>query len=318
MTWDPWNDGATKVFAFAGRFSYALPAGLTAAIFSPFTELATFNLDPVSVVPDHVSSATRTGRRSSSPAVRPREFRSTPASSLPTRTNSRWGSKVARAEPDGRSAGHLPPARQRDRGPAAISTGRAGDRAPPLRGHHAGLRRQVRQWRRPDVQWPHRQRRLGRVHADRARRAAGEARLQGHRAAGAEDRRRSPVGPGELRLFLAAGQLRRRRQPGRQRAVDSGAQRGLRLPALWHDGYGDPRPRPAASLPAGWLLGHARGACPSVLQAFAESGAPLNQLGYFNFNYDPLVYLVPRGTAGACPRTGARTSRSRIRSRSVP
>jgi len=37
------------------------------------------------------------------------------------------------------------------------------------------------------------------------------------------------------------------------------------------------------------------------LQAFAESGAPLNKMGYFNGNLDPVIYLVPRGSAGRLP-----------------
>jgi hypothetical protein len=53
VTWDPWNDGATKVYAFAGRFSYALPTNMAAALFfGGFESATTFNYDPVSVVQD--------------------------------------------------------------------------------------------------------------------------------------------------------------------------------------------------------------------------------------------------------------------------
>jgi hypothetical protein len=52
VVWDPWRDGATKVYAFAGRFSYGLPTGMAINVFSNFTVLHTFNYDPVSVVPD--------------------------------------------------------------------------------------------------------------------------------------------------------------------------------------------------------------------------------------------------------------------------
>ena len=37
------------------------------------------------------------------------------------------------------------------------------------------------------------------------------------------------------------------------------------------------------------------------LQAFAETGAPLNQMGYFNWLHGANVFLVPRGSAGRLP-----------------
>jgi len=37
------------------------------------------------------------------------------------------------------------------------------------------------------------------------------------------------------------------------------------------------------------------------LQAFAESGAQLNKLGYFNSTYGSMVFLVPRGSEGRLP-----------------
>jgi carboxypeptidase family protein/TonB-dependent receptor-like protein len=52
IVWDPWRDGATKVYAFAGRFSYGLPTAMAITVFSNFTVLNTFNFDPVSVVQD--------------------------------------------------------------------------------------------------------------------------------------------------------------------------------------------------------------------------------------------------------------------------
>ena len=51
--WDPWRDGTTKIFASAGRFSYALPTVAAAASFSSFPgQIQTYNFDPVSVVQD--------------------------------------------------------------------------------------------------------------------------------------------------------------------------------------------------------------------------------------------------------------------------
>ena len=45
--WDPWRNGATKVYAFAGRFSYALPTAVAAMAFNSITSVTTVNFDPV-------------------------------------------------------------------------------------------------------------------------------------------------------------------------------------------------------------------------------------------------------------------------------
>jgi len=52
VVWAPWNDGATKVFAFAGRFSGAMSTQGTAAALGDATGAVTWNFDPVSLVPD--------------------------------------------------------------------------------------------------------------------------------------------------------------------------------------------------------------------------------------------------------------------------
>src|SRR5262249_16350812 len=52
VIWDPWNNGATKIYASVGRFSYALPTAQTAAVFGSFVRAQTYNFDPVSVVQD--------------------------------------------------------------------------------------------------------------------------------------------------------------------------------------------------------------------------------------------------------------------------
>jgi hypothetical protein len=51
VVWDPWRDGATSVYVFAGRFSYALPTA-EALSFGSFTSLETYNFDPISVTQD--------------------------------------------------------------------------------------------------------------------------------------------------------------------------------------------------------------------------------------------------------------------------
>ena len=52
VIWDPWRDGATKIYAFAGRFSYALPTVAAGISFGSFTVLETYNFDPVGVTHD--------------------------------------------------------------------------------------------------------------------------------------------------------------------------------------------------------------------------------------------------------------------------
>ena len=91
----------------------------------------------------------------------------------------------------------------------------------------------------------------------------------------------------------------RRSQPARV-PHGSGDERGLRLPALWHNGDGAlflDRPH-RGRLDGFWMTPWRV----SVgLQAFVESGAPLNKLGYFNEWSGPAVLLVPRGSAGRLP-----------------
>ena len=72
VVWDPWRDGATKIYAFAGRFSYGLPTGMAINVFSNFTVLYSFNYDPVSVVPDP-NVPGHDGRTSSRSEAAPRE-----------------------------------------------------------------------------------------------------------------------------------------------------------------------------------------------------------------------------------------------------
>ncbi len=52
VVWDPWKNGATKIYAFAGRFSYALPTVAAALSFTSQGNIETFNFDPVRVTQD--------------------------------------------------------------------------------------------------------------------------------------------------------------------------------------------------------------------------------------------------------------------------
>ncbi|MEX1245413.1 MAG: TonB-dependent receptor [Thermoanaerobaculia bacterium] len=52
VVWDPWRNGETKLYAFAGRFSYALPTVAAVLVFGMGTFFRTYNFDPVSVTQD--------------------------------------------------------------------------------------------------------------------------------------------------------------------------------------------------------------------------------------------------------------------------
>jgi hypothetical protein len=81
--------------------------------------------------------------------------------------------------------------------------------------------------------------------------------------------------------------------------TSSGFAWSFNYPALWHNGYGAlALDRPNRFRFDGWWVTPPR--ISVGLQAFVESGAPLNRLGYFAF-YGPAVNLVPRGTAGRLP-----------------
>ena len=97
--------------------------------------------------------------------------------------------------------------------------------------------------------------------------------------------------------------------------TDPGINSDFDYPQLWHNAYGilaldrPNRFRLDGYWNTPWRL--------SVgLQAFAESGG--SSTGLLQSVLRLRVFLVPRGSAGGCRRTGERTSRSRIRSRSAP
>ena len=71
-------------------------------------------------------------------------------------------------------------------------------------------------------------------------------------------------------------------------------------PQMWHNGYGIlALDRPNRFRLDGYWVTPWR--LSSGLQAFVESGAPLNRLGYFNEFYGSDVFLVPRGSEGRLP-----------------
>jgi len=52
VAWDPWQDGKTKIYVSAGRFSYALPTAAVANGFGEFTVRLSYNFDKYGVVQD--------------------------------------------------------------------------------------------------------------------------------------------------------------------------------------------------------------------------------------------------------------------------
>jgi len=52
VVWDPERDGKMKLYAFAGRFYYALPTDLSVLVYGARTFAQTYNFDPVSLVQD--------------------------------------------------------------------------------------------------------------------------------------------------------------------------------------------------------------------------------------------------------------------------
>jgi Carboxypeptidase regulatory-like domain/TonB dependent receptor/TonB-dependent Receptor Plug Domain len=299
VTWDPWNNGATKVTAFAGRFSYAMPTGQTAAIFANITGLTTYNFDPVSVVQDpNVIGHGRQvvdagggpfGSPVDSGIVAPyqdeltlgieRLFGSSLTVGL-TATYRRLGSAIEnRCDFDRSSAatdhsrcaiitpgssgafasGEVPTCNGLVDDPAWYSCEPTGPATPPAKRVYRGIELLARQ-----------------TVGDRLWFQASYvySSLRGNYDGGVNEG-----------LFG-------RSIPGRNEDFD--------YPALWHDGYGIlflDRPQ-RLRLDGYWVSpwGLSVG-----VQAFVESGAPLNQLGYFNFNYGSMVFLVPRGSAGRLP-----------------
>jgi hypothetical protein len=82
--------------------------------------------------------------------------------------------------------------------------------------------------------------------------------------------------------------------------TDPGVNSDFDYPALWHDGYGilgldrPYRLRFDGFWATPWKL--------SVgLNAFVESGTPLNKMGFFNTGYGAYVFLLPRGSVGRLP-----------------
>jgi hypothetical protein len=299
IVWDPWRDGATRVFAFAGRFSYAMPTGQMVALFGDFTGLKTFNFDPVGVAQDpdvfgHGRSVVVAG---GGPFGSPVDSGVTPpyqdeltvglerafglsltvglkgtyrrlGAAIENRCDfNSWSeetnySRCAIISPgsSGRFAGgQVPTCNGLTDNPAWYSCEPTGPPSPSAKRIYRGIELLARQ-----------------TVADRLWIQASYvySSLRGNYDGGVNEG------------------LYGRTIPGRNEDFD--------YPALWHDGYGVlALDRPHRLRVDGYWVTPWRLAL--GLGAYVESGAPRNQLGYFNSRYGPLVFLVPRGSAGRLP-----------------
>jgi outer membrane receptor protein involved in Fe transport len=296
VVWDPWRDGATKVLAFAGRFSYAMPTGQAVAIFGDFTGLTTYNFDPVSVVQDpnvfghRQQSIVAGGGPQGSPVdsgiVAPYQDELTVGierllgSSLTVGlkgTYRRLGSAIENRCDFVRS-----PETENSRC-AIITPGSSGKFAsgdlPTCNGLDSP-------WSSCEPTGPA---------SPPAKRVYRGIELLARQAVGDRLWVQASYVYSSLRGNYDGGVnegLYGRTIPGRNEDFD--------FPALWHDGYGilaldrPNRFRLDGYWVTPWLL--------SVgLQAFVESGAPVNKLGFFNRTYGSMVFLVPRGSEGRLP-----------------
>lgn len=298
VIWDPWRDGATKVYAFAGRFSYALPTVAAAASFGQFWVLQTFNFDPVSVVQDpNVLNHEKPGNPQGGVFGDPVDA-GVKASSLdeltvgverllmPTLTVGLKGTyrSLGSTLEDRCDFDYNSPLTDYSRC-AIINPGSDGKFAsgdvPTCNGLY------------DDPEW----------YQCYPRGPASPEVKRYYR--GIELFARQSVGNS---LWLQASYVYSTLRGNYDGGVNQGAygqtnpgiNNDFDYPAIWHNGYGTlaldrtNRFRLDGYWVAPWQLAVG-------LQAFVETGAPLNQMGYFNDGYGPSVFLVPRGSVGRLP-----------------
>ena len=298
MVWDPWRDGATKVFASAGRFSYALPTVAVAASFGGLTQLVTYNFDPVSVVQD--PNVIGHGKM----VVEGTGTYSTP-----------------------RDAGLK--ASYQDELVVGIERMLAPGLTVGLKGTYRSLNQAMEDRcdfdpTSPDTDYSS----CALVNPGSNAKFASGAAPTCNGLFDVEDAYQCyPAGPptpkvsriyrgievvarqsiGD-RFWLQASyiysSLRGNYDGGVNQAVYGQTSPGINsdfdYPALWHNGYGVlalDRPNSFRldgywTMPWNLSIG---------LQGFVETGAPLNKMGFFNSNYGPLVFLEPRGSVGRLP-----------------
>jgi hypothetical protein len=297
VVWDPWKNGVTKIYAFAGRFSYALPTFAAARIFQNFTMLQTYNFDPVSTVqdPNVLGHGERVVWDGGAPQGDPVDAGAKPwyQDELTVGVERLFGPTLTiglkgtyrrlgrvledrcdfdynRPETDyspcalvnpgssGRFAhGDVPTCNGFDND--AYACGDTGPATPPARRLYRGIELLVRE-----------------TVADRLWLQASYvySSLRGNFDGGVNEG--------------ATGQT----SPGYNPDFD--------YPQLWHNGYGAlALDRPHRFRLDGYWVTPWR--LSLGLQAFVESGAPVNRLGFFNSHSGSVVFLVPRGSEGRLP-----------------
>ncbi len=299
VVWDPWNDGATKVFAFAGRFSGRMPTEGAAAVFGDRTGMVTWNFDPVSLDPD----PRVIGHEDGEPQI---GFGGTPFGvavdsevAAPYQDELTLG--VERSLGPGLTVGLKGTYRRLG---SAIETRCDLEPGPETNGSNCAIITPGSSGRfaRGDATTCNG---LGDDDSWYACESPGPATPQAKRVyRGLEVLARQTFGD---RLWLQASYIYsslRGNYDGGANQVQfesiPGFNSDFDYPALWHNGYGiltldrPNRFRLDGYWVTPWRL--------SVgLQAFVESGAPLNKMGYFNGGYGTVVYLQPRGSAGRQP-----------------
>jgi hypothetical protein len=298
VVWDPWKDGATKVFAFAGRFSGSMPTHGTAAVFGDRTGMLAYNLDPVSLVPDPrvilhpdgepilwfggafgvaVDSEVAAPYHDELTLGVERSLGSVLTLGLKG-TYRRLGAAIE-------TRCDLEPGPETNGSQCAIITpGSSGRFASGDATTCNGL------W--DDDSWS-------------ACEYPGAATPEAKRVyRGLELFARRTIGD---RFWLQASYLYSSLRGNYDGAVNEiqfetnpGFNSDFDYPALWHNGYGIlTLDRPHRFRLDGYWVTLWR--LSVGLSAFVESGAPLNRMGYFNGGYGTVVYLVPRGSAGRQP-----------------
>ena len=295
VAWDPGGDGVTKLYAFGGRFSYTLPVIGTALSFNSITLAYTYNFDPVSLVQD--------------PSVI-----NHPAPIV-------WFG--------GGPAGDSVDAGIRGFTQDEFTVG--GERLVDptwtvgLRGTYRRLNRAIDD--RCDFDVSRGLNRCAFVNPGSSGAfASGQVPtcngfLDNPAAYGCSDS--GPATPRASRIYRGIELLTRKTVTDRLWVQASyvysslrgnydggvnetfgtttpGFNRDFDYPSLWHDASGRPfLDRPNRFRLDGYWVSPLR--LSVGLQAYAVSGPPLDQIGYFNVIYGPGVYLVPRGSVGRLP-----------------
>jgi outer membrane receptor protein involved in Fe transport len=297
VTWDPWGDGATKVFASAGRFSYALPTAAAAGTFGDYTVRLVYNFDKYSLIQDprvlnHGSSVVELGGGPFGPAV-DTGLRAAYQDELivgverllaPGLTVSLTGiyRRLGNVLEDRCDLDYNDPAS----GGSVCALINPGSDGPLARGEITtcdGFNADV-----PNCTY---------------RGVAPPAAKRIYRGLSLLVRQ-NVVDRLWVQGSYTFSSLRGNYDGGVNQGTDGetvpGANRDFDYPALWHDGYGilsldrPHRLRVDGYWRTPWRL--AVGFSGEV-----ATGAPLDRFGFFNDTYGPSIFLVPRGSAGRLP-----------------